>query len=96
MPRQEFMELRCLVIVDAAEHIGEPGFGIDVVELGGGDERVDRRCSFAAAIGAAEGPVSAAECDTTQRPLGAIVGQTDEAIRAGSGNLNRAVSGVSA
>ena len=49
------------MIVDTAEHIGEPGFGIDVVELGGCDERIDRGSPLAAAIGAAEGPVATAE-----------------------------------
>ena len=65
------------MIVDTAKHVGEPGFGIDVVELGGDDERVDRRCPLAAAIGAAEGPVAAAEGDTTQCPLGRVVRETD-------------------
>jgi hypothetical protein len=29
-------------VVDAAERVGEPSFGIDVIELGGGDQGVDR------------------------------------------------------
>jgi hypothetical protein len=68
------------VIVDAAKHIGEPGFRIDVVELGGGDEQVDSRSPLTAATGAAEGLVPAAKPNTAQRALGGIVGETDSAI----------------
>src|SRR5438309_564364 len=52
---------------------GEPRLGVDVVELGGGDQGIDRGGPFAAAIGAAEGPVAAADGDTAQRSLGGIV-----------------------
>jgi hypothetical protein len=33
------------VIVDASEHVGQPGLGIDVVELGGLDQRPGRTCA---------------------------------------------------
>ena len=68
------------MIVDTAEHVGEPGFGIDIIQFCRSDERVDRRCPFAAAVRAAEGPVAAAERDTAQRPLGGIIRETDAAI----------------
>ena len=41
---------------DASEHIGEPGLRIDIVELGGADQRVHRRRAHAAAVGTAEQP----------------------------------------
>ena len=48
------MEPRGRVIGDAAQHVGEPGLRVDVVELGGGDQGVDRGGPLAAAIGAGE------------------------------------------
>ena len=39
-PGEQLVELRDLVIGDAAEHIGQPGLGIDAVELGGLDQGV--------------------------------------------------------
>ena len=36
IPRQEFIELRDRLIVDPAEHVGEPRLGIDIIELGEG------------------------------------------------------------
>jgi hypothetical protein len=62
------------VLVDPAEHIGEPGFGIYVVELGRGDQGVNRGSPFPAAVRAAEGPVAAADGDAAQRSFGGIVG----------------------
>jgi hypothetical protein len=41
---------------DALEHIGEPGLGIEVVELGGADQGIHDRSAQAAAIGADEQP----------------------------------------
>ena len=43
-------------IGDAGEHIGEPGLRIDVVELGGHDQRSMAAARSAAAIGAGEEP----------------------------------------
>ena len=68
------------MIGDAGEHVGEPGLRIDVVELGGLDQRVDRRGALAAAIGAGEQPVLAAQGDAAQRALGGVVGQADAAV----------------
>ena len=48
------------MIRQAGQHVGEPSLRIDVVELGGGDEGVDRRRTPAAVIGAGEGPISSA------------------------------------
>ena len=47
---------------DVPEHVGEPGFGIDVVELGGGDEGVDCRGSLSAVVGAGEQLILTVEC----------------------------------
>jgi hypothetical protein len=45
------------VIGDPAEHVFEPGLRVDVVELGGGDQRVDRCCPVTTAVGTREQPV---------------------------------------
>ena len=55
------------------EHVAQVGFGIDVVELRGTDERVDRRGPFAAAVSAGGEIVLAAERDRTQCPFRGIV-----------------------
>jgi hypothetical protein len=42
------------MIGDAAQHIGEPGLGIDAVEFGSGNQRIDCGCALATAIGTGE------------------------------------------
>ena len=44
------------MISDPGEHVGEPGLGIDVVELGRVEQRQHDRGALAAAIGAGEEP----------------------------------------
>jgi hypothetical protein len=48
-----------IVIVDAGEHITEPGLRIDVVELGSLDQGVDDGRAATTFIGTSEGPVLA-------------------------------------
>src|SRR6476646_6866679 len=64
VPRQEFVDAPGGMIRQAGQHVGEPSLWIDVVELCGGDEGVDRRRTSAALIGAGEGPVSSAYGDS--------------------------------
>ena len=59
VPGQEFVDALGWVIRQAGEHVGEPGLRIDVVELGGGNERVEGRCPSAAFVRAGECPVAA-------------------------------------
>src|ERR1700741_5506051 len=68
------------MIMQAREDVGEPSLRIDVVELGGLDQRVDHGGAVAALVGAGEGPVLAAHGDRTNLPLGRIVGHADAAI----------------
>ena len=68
------------MIGDAGEHVGQPGLGIDVVELGGDDQAVEEGGALAAAIGAGEQPGLAAESQAAQRPFGGVVGETDPAV----------------
>ena len=64
VPWQEFVKPALRRTGDAVEDIGEPGQRIDVVELGGADERVYRRRAHAAAVGAGEEPLFAAQGNT--------------------------------
>ena len=68
------------MIGDAGEDIGKPCLRIDIVELGGLDERVDDSSTLPAAVGAAEQPCLAAERDAAQRALGGVVAEADAAI----------------
>ena len=68
------------MVGDASEHVGEPGLRIDVVHFRRDDQGVHERGSVTATVGAGEQPGLPAERDTTQGPLGGIVGQADPAI----------------
>jgi hypothetical protein len=48
VPGQQVGDLFVGVIGDAGEDIGEPGFGVDVVQRAGFDQRVDRGGAAAA------------------------------------------------
>ena len=64
VPGHEFVDAPGGMIWQAGQHVGEPSLWIDVVELGGGDEGVDRSRAPAALIGAGEGPVSSSHGDS--------------------------------
>src|SRR5579883_2803603 len=68
------------MILEAREHIGEPGLWIDVVQLGGLDQRVDGSGSAATLVRSREGPVFAADRDAAQRSLGGIVRHAQPAV----------------
>src|SRR5260370_24982040 len=71
---------------DAGQHVGQPGLGIDVVELGGDDEAVEEGGTLAAAVGAGEQPCLSAESQPTQGALGGIVAEADAAVVEGTGD----------
>lgn len=63
IPRQEFVELAHRVTAGyALEHVLEIGEGLDIVELGGGDERANGRSALGVA-GSGEQVVLAADRD---------------------------------
>jgi hypothetical protein len=68
------------VIGDARQNVGEPGLGIDVVELGRVNQREYDRGTLAAAVGPREQPRLAAESNPAQLALGRIVAQADAAV----------------
>src|SRR5262249_60893487 len=63
LPGQKLADPPSGVIRQAGEHVGEPSLRIDIVELGSGDQRVDRSGAPAAVVGAGEGPVLSPESD---------------------------------
>ena len=63
VPGEEFVQSGLRLLGDAIEDVGEPGLGVDVVELGGTDQGVHHRRPLAAAIGACEEPGLASERD---------------------------------
>jgi hypothetical protein len=75
------------MIGDAAQHIGEPGLGIDAVELGSGNQRIDCGCVLAAAIGTGQQPCPAPQGNTAQCALSGFVRQADAPVvkKAGGG-----------
>jgi len=76
------------VIGDAAQDVGEPGLGIDAVEFGGTDQRVDRRGALAATVGAGEQPGFAPEGN---RPvILPISGRRSRSITAGTHSMGAA------
>jgi len=73
VPGQQVGDPVCWVIGNAGENVGEPRPGIDVVELAGLDERVDRGGVVSARIRPAEGPVPAPDRDTAHGAFGGVV-----------------------
>ncbi len=73
IPGQELVDALGGMIGQPSQHIGEPGLRIDIVELGGGDQRVDGCCAPAALVGAREGSVAAPNRDGTELAFGGIV-----------------------
>ena len=82
MPGQELIQLGSRMIIDPAEHIGEPSLRIDVVELGGLDQGEHRSGALAAPIGAGEEPSSAA--DGNRPVILPISGRRSRSIIAGT------------
>jgi hypothetical protein len=80
IPGQQLVDMLGWMIGQACEHVGEPGLWIDVVELGGGDQRVDGSGAPTAFVGACEGPVFAPHCDGAQFALGGVVRHAQSAV----------------
>jgi hypothetical protein len=68
------------MIGNTCQDIGKPGTRIDIVEARGGNQRIHRRRSFAAAITAGEQPALPAESHPTQSALGRIVRQANAPV----------------
>ena len=71
VPGQQLGDAPGRVVLEARQHIGQPGLRICVVELGGLDQGVDGCSAPAAGIGAGEGPVIPQDADARL-----VVGET--------------------
>jgi hypothetical protein len=73
VPGQQLINPVDFMVSDMGEDICQPGLGIDVVEFGGFHEGEDDGCGFAAALGAHEHVVFAANGDSAHGTLGCVV-----------------------
>lgn len=60
--------------------MAQPGFGVNTVELGRADQRVDSGSALATAVGARKQVVAQADGNATQRPLGSRVVDLDDTV----------------
>ena len=68
------------MVWDAGEGVGEPGLGIDAIELGGFDQGVGDGCGFAAGLRSDEQVVLAAQGDRPHGALGGVVVEFQDAV----------------
>ncbi len=86
IPWREFADaINRVAVSDTGEHIAQPGFGVDEVEPGGLDERVDRGRPLAALVRAGEEVVLAAERHRAEAVLGAVVVRLEPGVVAEAG-----------
>ena len=62
------------------QHVTQPGFGVDIVQLGGADQRIDRGGALTTAVGAGEQVIAAADGHATQGAFGRGVIDLDGAV----------------
>ena len=60
------MQTQGRITGDTAQYVGEPSLRVDAVELGGGDQGVDRCGALATAVGTSEQPRPTPECGVCQ------------------------------
>ena len=68
------------MVADAGEDIAQPGLGLEAVEFGGADQRVEDRGSVTAGIAAGEEPVLSAQGYGPDGVLGGVVGDLQPAV----------------
>jgi len=91
VPRQELWQAWLGQPGQASNDVSEPSLGIDVVHLGGDDQRVHEAGAVAASLGAGQEPCPAAQGDAAQRPLGGIVREADAALSEEAGEARPTV-----
>ena len=80
LPREQFVQTGSCDLRDAAEDVGEPELGIDLVEARGHDEGEHDGGPVRAAVGSSEQPGLSAQSQSAQAPFGRVVGQTNATI----------------
>lgn len=79
-PGQQFVQTRGGKIGDPGEDVGEPGFGIDVIETTRRDHGQHDSGAVGAAQAAGEGPVAPAQGDAAQHSFSGVIAEADPAI----------------
>ena len=72
-PRQQFVDAGDFVIGDPAEDVGEPSLWVDIVQLGGFDQRIGDRGRLAATLGTDKEVVLAPDGNGLHGALGRIM-----------------------
>ena len=80
VPGQEVIDPVDRMIGDIGQHMAQPGLGVDTVELGRADQRVDGGGTLATTVGTGEQVVSPADGDATQRPFSGRVVDLDDVV----------------
>jgi hypothetical protein len=65
-PGQEVIDAVDGMVSYMGQHTAQPGFGIDAVELGVSDQRVDGGSALAAAVGSGKQVIAAADRDAAK------------------------------
>lgn len=86
VPGQEVVDPVDRMVGDVGQHMAQPGLGVNTVQLGRANQRVDGGGTLAAAVSAGEQVVAAADGDTAQRPLGGRVVDLDDTVGIGDEN----------
>src|SRR6266853_490363 len=94
IPGQELVNPLGRMILQSRQDVGEPSLWIDVVELGGLDQRIDGSGTATAFVGSGERPVVAADRNAAQRPLGGIIGHAEATIVQEPGECSPAIEAV--
>lgn len=82
MPGQELVDTVDGVIGDVGKHMAQPGLGIDAIELGRADQRVNGGGPFTAGVGAGDQVIAPSDGDATQREEGQVRKMdTDRTVR---------------
>lgn len=65
---------------DVLQHMPQPGFRVDAIELGSTDQAIYRGRALAAAVGAGKQEVAPTQRDAAQRPLSGRVVNLDASV----------------
>lgn len=84
------MQTRSWKISDTGEDVGEPGFGIDIVEVAGRGHRQHDGGAVGAAQAAGESSIAPSQGDAAQRSFGGVVAEADPAIVEEAGEVGPA------
>src|SRR5215213_9383975 len=94
LPGKQFVQADDRKIGDTGQHVGKPGFWVDVVETTGRDEGEHDGGPIGSTLGTCEGPVAAPQGDPSQGPFGGIVREANPAILQESGKAVPALQHV--